>query len=95
MSAEKFGWNRDQDQSAQNEEEEQLEVMSAEKFYWRRDTPLKLEKSNVRAEMLKEMEIEGDKAGDCLLQFAEYNWEVFVIHEKHSGSESTLINWLF
>ena len=31
---------------------------------------------------------------DCLLQFADYNLEVFISHEN-SGSESTLINWSF
>ena len=32
---------------------------------------------------------------DCLLQFADYNQEVFICHEKHNNSESTLISRSF
>ena len=34
-------------------------------------------------------------ARDCLLQFADYNYEVFTSHEKHIGLESTLISRSF
>ena len=31
-------------------------------------------------------------AEDCLLQFADYNQDIFISHEKHSGSEFTLVS---